>query len=135
MTSQAQPAWLNDFLSGHFEKLPDPLTWEEDGRTISSLIDGYDLTGGLDELFVRVRRFWQNDPRMNYAGISASDLWIALFFEQRAERFRSTFCAAELYPDNNRSAVDALCAAFRAAVIRISIDERAGFLSSILRSR
>lgn len=135
MTSSAQPDWLNDFLSGHFENLPEPLTWEEDGRTLSSLIDGYTLAGGLDELFVRVRRFWHNDPRTNYAGISASDLWIALFFEQRAERFRSPFCAAELYPDDNRRAVDALCAAFRAAVVRIPVPEREAFLRSVLRSR
>lgn len=135
MTSSVQLAWLDDFLSGAFERLPDPLTWEEDGRKIAYLIDGYALTGGLDELFVRVRKFWHNDPRSNYAGISATDLWIALFFEQRAERFRSPFCAAELYPDNNRLAVDALCAAFRAAMIRIPVPERAGFLSSMLRSR
>lgn len=132
MTSSPQPKWLTDFLSGHFETLPEPLTWEENGRAVSSLIDGYALTGGLDELFVRVRKFWHNDPRSNYAGISATDLWIALFFEQRAERFLSPFCAAELYPDDSRLAIDALCAAFRTAVVRIPVPEREAFLRSLL---
>ena len=132
MPSSARPAWLNDFLTGYFEKLPDPLTWADHGRIIAAQIDGYTLCGGLEALSARVREFWHDDPNAQYTGVSANDLWLALFFQSRAERFQIRILP--LSPDEDL-AVDALCAAFRAAVIRIPVPERAGFLSSILRSR
>jgi hypothetical protein len=134
MTSSNQPEWLNEFLSGHFEKLPDPVTWADNGLLVAAQIDGYKLSGGLDALSARVREFWFHDHRSRYVGISAEDLWLALFFESRAERFRSRFLPNEYSPDEDH-AVDALCAAFRAAVIRIPIVERDEFLRRLIRSR
>ena len=90
--------WIGRLQGGDFQAIPGEMTWENGGRRIALLIDGYDLarfsqfkrggSGEVDGLELASFVNW-NVRRLLEKGedVAAIDLWTSMFFEARREHF------------------------------------------------
>lgn len=128
--------WLIEASSGNLEAIPDGLQWANGGRTISGLVNGYELarhsaifTGkniAKDKLILAsgsVNEFVREKIHRGQLDISAIDLLVAMFFEQRRERFTISIVGN----DKNHSAelhlLDTMSALLRSRLLKASEEE------------
>ena len=90
--------WIEKLQSGDFLAIPGEMTWDNGGRRIAQLIDGYDLarfsqfkrdgSGEVDGL--ELASFVNHNVRIlleKGEDVTAIDLWTSMFFEARREHF------------------------------------------------
>ena len=103
--------WISKLKNGDFRAIPEALTWENGGRQIAMLVDGYDLArfshfksdGGKDLdgsdlaylVCMNVRKLLEQGE-----DVAAIDLWVCMFFESRREHFMSPISGSP--PQNDR---------------------------------
>jgi len=90
--------WRAAVAKGNFDLIPLAITWKNGGGTLATMIDGYALAqfaaisrkpmeepNGLN--LARVVNFNVRNQLGHGADVPAIDLWVAMFFESRRERF------------------------------------------------
>ncbi|ESZ29314.1 hypothetical protein [Mesorhizobium sp. L2C084A000] len=106
--------WERLALEGDFSTMPAPLKWDQSGR-FAHFLNGYEVAGGMDALAgLAIAMSGQARKTGKWQG-SALDLWLSLFFQQRAHRHTRS--------EDNDPILDELCEALRVALNQLTPEE------------
>lgn len=124
----APPSWHAAVAAGDFSALPDPLRWDETIH-MALLIDGYSAAGGNHQAATIYSRLIGEIAETGDSAASPLELWIALFFSWRRQRF--------IYGDmtgDEVAVLDCLCTRLRQRLRELSPDELAVIMGAMATS-
>jgi hypothetical protein len=79
------PNWLVAAKAGNFSTMPLQFRWDC-SAAFAHIVDGYEVAGGLEQCAAIAQSVLDSGLERDGPAASASDLWVALFFEHRRWR-------------------------------------------------
>ncbi|MES0139389.1 hypothetical protein NKJ88_31290 [Mesorhizobium sp. M0016] len=77
--------WERLVLKGDFSAMPSPFEWDQSGR-FAHFLNGYEVVGGMDALAGLAIGMSEQARKIGKWDGSALNLWLCLFFQNRAHR-------------------------------------------------